>query len=176
MPHSLSPRRLLAGALLLTAVARPAGAQKPDSTLVRPTQVLVKISGDVNAIYNNSYLAQEVSTKCGLADYGYPHRKHSFAVMFPDGTNAIPVTSVNFDTDSLISRDSTKSFYLAVGIRVGQTGTPPLYVVRANEPLRGEPGMARLTRLPGGRDSLHVTGVATTGVKVGVEMWLVCQP
>ena len=173
---TFGPRHILAGALFLAAVAHPAQAQKRDSTLVRPTTVTVKISNDVTALYNNTYTAQEVSTKCGLADYGYPHRKHSFAVMFPDGSNNIPVTSVNFDTDSLVSGNSTASFYLAVGIRVGQTGTPPLYVVRANEPQRGEPGMARLTRLPGGRDSLHVKGVATTGVKVDVEMWLVCQP
>jgi hypothetical protein len=175
MPHPI-PCRIMLATILAAGLVRPALAQKPDSTLVRPTTVTVKISNDVTALYNGQYVAQEVSTKCGLADYGYPHRKHSFAVMFPDGTNAIPVTSVNFDTDSLMSRDSTTSYYLAVGIRVGQTGTPPLYVVRANEPQRGEPGIARLTRLPGGRDSLHVTGVATTGVKVNVEMWLVCQP
>ena len=169
-------RLSLVGTLLLAVIAQPAQAQKPDSTLVRPTKVTVKISNDVTTIYNGQYDATEVSTKCGLADYGYPHRKHSFAVMFPDGSNAIPVTSVNFDTDSIISGAGTTSFYLAVGIRVGQSGTPPLYVVRANEPQRGEPGTAYLTRLPGGRDSLHVKGVATTGVKVDVEMWLVCEP
>jgi hypothetical protein len=169
-------RRHLLGAAILAAITHPAAAQKSDSTLLRPTQVTVRITNDVTTLYNRSYSAGNISTKCGLADYGYPHRKHSFAVMFPDTTAIMEVTSVNFDSDSLMSRDSTASYYLAVGIRVGQTGTPPLYVVRANEPQRGEPGIARLTRLPGGRDSLHVTGVATTGVKVNVEMWLVCQP
>jgi hypothetical protein len=157
-------------------MAQPAQAQKPDSTMLRPTAVTVKIAKDPDTGYNGGYVAQGVSTKCGLADYGYPHRTHSFAVMFPDSTNPIAVTSVNFDTDSLMSADSTTSFYLSVGIRVGQTGTPPAYVVRANEPARGEPGTARLTRLSGGRDSLHVVGVATKGRKVDVEMWLVCNP
>ena len=175
MPHTISCRLSLAAALL-ASLAPPARAQKPDSTLVRPTEVMVLIKNDPDGILNNTYVAREVSTKCGLADYGYPHRTHSFAVLFPDGTNMIPVTSVNFDTDSLLSGGSTASFYLSVGIRVGQTGAPPAYVIRANEPPRGEPGVARLTRLADGSDSLHVTGLATKGRKVDVEMWLVCRP
>ena len=162
--------------LALAGLSPAAQAQKPDSTLLRRTQVTVKITGDADAINNRTYSASDISTKCGLADYGYPHRRHSFAVMFPDITNLIPVTSVNFDTDSLVRRDSTRAFYLAVGVRVGQSGTPPLYVIRANQPQYGEPGTARLTRLPSGADSLHVSGIATTGTNVGVEMWLVCQP
>lgn len=175
MPRS-NPSCLTLAAIVVTGLAQPAHAQKPDSTLLRPTDVIVKIQKDPDASYNSIYVARGVSTKCGLADYGYPHRMHSFAVMFPDSTNLIQVTSVNFDTDSLMSGDSTGTFYLSVGIRVGQTGTPPNYVIRANEPARGEPGIAKLTRLAGGRDSLHIFGVATKGRKVEVEMWLVCQP
>ncbi len=111
-----------------------------------------------------------VSTKCGLADYGYPHRRHSFAVLFPDNLATIAVTSVNFDADSLMSGDSTGTFDRSVGIRVGQTGTPPDYVIRAKEVRLGEPGMATRTTLPGGADSLHVVGVATKGTKLDVEL------
>src|SRR3990167_5069953 len=87
--------------IALTLVVTPAKAQRPDSTLLRPTTVIVKISNDPNSDYNGTYRALGVSTKCGLADYGYPHRLISFAVMFPDDTTTIAVTSVNFDADTL---------------------------------------------------------------------------
>jgi len=162
--------------IALTGVVAPAKAQRPDSTLLRPTVVIVKISNDPDSEYNGTYRASGVSTKCGLADYGYPHRLSSFAVMFPDDTNTIAVTSVNFDADTLRSGTTVNSFYLSVGIRVGQHGTPPAYVVRANQPQFNEPGTATRTRTSNGSDSLTVKGVASKGTKVDVEMTLVCQP
>ena len=162
--------------IALTLVVTPAKAQRPDSTLLRPTTVIVKISNDPNSDYNGTYRASGVSTKCGLADYGYPHRLSSFAVMFPDDTTTIAVTSVNFDADTLKSGTTVNSFYLSVGIRVGQHGTPPAYVVRANQPQFNEPGTATRSRTSNGSDSLTVKGVATKGTKVDVEMTLVCQP
>ena len=162
--------------IALTLVVTPAKAQRPDSTLLRPTTVIVKISNDPNSDYNGTYRALGVSTKCGLADYGYPHRLSSFAVMFPDDTTTIAVTSVNFDADTLKSGTTVNSFYLSVGIRVGQYGTPPEYVVRANQPQLNEPGTATRTRTSTGSDSLTVKGVASKGTKVDVEMTLVCQP
>ncbi|HSR90315.1 MAG TPA: hypothetical protein VLK88_03335 [Gemmatimonadales bacterium] len=162
--------------IALTGVVGHAKAQKPDSTLLRPTVVIVKIAKDADAAYNGTYRASGVSTKCGLADYGYPHRSNSFAVIFPDDTATIAVTSVNFDADTLKSGTTVNSFYLSVGIRVGQHGTPPAYVVRANQAQFGEPGAATRTRTSNGSDSLTVKGVATKGTKVDVEMTLVCQP
>jgi len=162
--------------IALTGVVAPAKAQRPDSTLLRPTVVIVKISNDPDSEYNGTYRASGVSTKCGLADYGYPHRLSSFAVMFPDDTNTIAVTSVNFDADTLRSGTTVNSFYLSVGIRVGRRGTPPAYVVRANQPQFNEPGTATRTRTSNGSDSLTVKGVASKGTKVDVEMTLVCQP
>ena len=162
--------------IALTLVVTPAKAQRPDSTLLRPTTVIVKISNDPNADYNGTYRASGVSTKCGLADYGYPHRLSSFAVMFPDDTTTIAVTSVNFDADTPKSGTTVNSFYLSVGIRVGQYGTPPEYVVRANQPQFDEPGTATRTRTSTGSDSLTVKGTASKGTKVDVEMTLVCQP
>jgi hypothetical protein len=160
----------------LTGAVAPAKAQRPDSTLLRPTVVVVTIAKDPNSEYNGTYRAAGVSTKCGLADYGFPHRLDSFAVMFPDDTNTIAVTSVNFDADTLQSDTTVNSFYLSVGIRIGQHGTPPAYVVRANQPRFNEPGAATRTRTSNGSDSLTVTGVATKGTKVDVEMTLICQP
>jgi hypothetical protein len=162
--------------IALTHVVAPAKAQRPDSTLLRPTVVIVKISNDADSDYNGVYRASGVSTKCGLADYGYPHRLNSFAVMFPDDTTTIAVTSVNFDADTLKSGTTVNSFYLSVGIRVGQHGTPPAYVVRANQPQFNEPGTATRTRTANGADSLTVKGIASKGTKVDVEMTLVCQP
>jgi len=160
----------------LTGVLSPAQAQRPDSTLLRPTTVIVKITNDPDADYNGTYRAAGVSTKCGLADYGYPHRLGSFAVMFPDDTATIAVTSVNFDADTLKSGTTVSSFYLSVGIRVGRHGTPPAYVIRANQPRFNEPGTATRVRTSSGADSLTVKGVASKGRKVDVEMTLVCQP
>jgi len=162
--------------IALTGVVAPAKAQRPDSTRLRPTVVIVKISKDPASDYNGTYRASGISTKCGLADYGYPHRLNSFAVMFPDDTATIAVTSVNFDADTLKSGTTVNSFYLSVGIRVGQHGTPPAYVVRANQPQFKEPGTATRTRTSKGADSLTVRGTATKGTKVDVEMTLVCQP
>ena len=162
--------------IALSGVASPVMAQRADSTLLRPTLVIVKISHDPTALYNGTYRASGTATKCGLADYGYPHRLNSFAVMFPDDTATIAVRSVNFDADTLPSGTTVHSFYLSVGIRVGERGTPPEYVVRANQPQYEEPGTATRTRTTTGADSLTVTGTATTGTKTQVEMTLVCQP
>lgn len=174
------PRWLLAGrtvsVIALTGLVAPVKAQKPDSTLLRPTTVLVKISNDPFPAYNGTYRASGVSTKCGLADYGSPHRVNSFAVMFPDDTNTIAVPDVNFDADTLRSGTTVNSFYLSVKIRVAQHGVPPAYVIRANEPQYNEPGSATRTRTANGSDSLTVKGTATKGRKVDVEMTLVCQP
>ena len=175
MPRSMRGRMTVC-LIALTGVVAPAKAQRPDSTLLRPTVVIVKISNDPDSEYNGTYRASGVSTKCGLADYGYPHRLSSFAVMFPDDTNTIAVTSVNFDADTLRSGTTVNSFYLSVGIRVGRRGTPPAYVVRANQPQFNEPGTATRTRTSNGSDSLTVKGVASKGTKVDVEMTLVCQP
>jgi hypothetical protein len=96
--------------------------------------------------------------------------------MFRDDTAPIDVTSVNFDADSLAANTKVSSFYLSVGIRVGRTGTPPAYVVRANKPQFNEPGTAELIRKTNGVDSLVVVGTATKGSRVRVEMTLVCEP
>lgn len=162
--------------IALTGMVAPARAQRPDSTLLRPVTVIVKISNDPTSDYNGIYRASGIATKCGLADYGYPHRLNSFAVIFPDDTATIAVTSVNFDADTLKRGTTVNSFYLSVAIRVGQRGTPPAYVVRANKAPFNEPGTATRTRTSNGSDSLMVRGTATKGTKVDVEMTLVCQP
>lgn len=136
----------------------------------------VTISGDPTAAHNGIYRAAGVSTKCGLADYGYPHRNNSFAVIFPDDTATIAVTSVNFDADTPKAGTTVRSYYLSVGIRVGRTGTPPAYVIRANNPRFNETGTATRILTPKRADSLIIKGSATTGARVAVSMTLVCQP
>ena len=162
--------------ITLTTIVTSAHAQKPDSTLLRPTIVMVKIANDVDTTVNGTYRASGVSTKCGLADYSYPHRLNSFAVIFPDDTTTIDVTSVNFDADTLKAGTTVSSFYLSVAVRTRQGGTPPAYVIRPNQPQYKEPGTANLTRPSKSVDSLTVKGIATTGTKVDVEMTLVCRP
>ena len=175
MPRSIPVSAALA-VLSLTHAPTPARAQTRDSTLLRPTTVTVRIENDPVAEYNGTYTATGISTKCGLADYGYPHRLNSFAILFPDDTVAGTVTAVNFDADTLRSGTTGHSFYLSVGIRVGATGRPPLYVIRANQPQYDEPGTATRTTTPDGAESLRVVGVASKGTKVNVELLAVCQP
>ena len=174
MPQAI-PGSLTLAFIGLAGLVASAQGQQRDSTLLRPTSVMVRITNDPSSAYNGIYNASGISTKCGLADYGYPHRLHSFAVMFPDDTATIAVTSVNFDSDTLPSYTTSTSFYLSVGIRVGRTGTPPDYVIRANQPQYNEPGTATRTTTAG-IDTLRVVGVASEGTKVDVEMLVVCQP
>jgi hypothetical protein len=159
----------------LAGVPASVQAQGSDSTLQRPSAVVVKIANDPSAAYNGIYRASGVSIKCGLADYGYPHRLNSFAISFPYDTGTKAVTSVEFDADTLKSGTTGHSFYLSVGIRVGERGTPPLYVIRAKQPQYDEPGTAALIKTSKGADSLTVKGIASKGRKVDVEMTFVCQ-
>lgn len=165
----------LAALALGLADRAPAAAQAPDSTLLRPAEVLVTVSNDPHL--SGTYRSRGVATKCGLADYGYPHRARSFAVEFPDDPAARPmeVAGVTFDADTLASGTSTASFYLSVRLDTPKVGTPPALVVRANEPRFEEPGTATLASA-GGSETLKVTGIATRGTKVRVELTLTCRP
>ena len=163
--------------IALTGVVAPAKAQRPDSTLLRPTVVIVKISNDPDSDYNGAYRASGVSTKCGLADYGYPHRMNSFAVEFPDDPSAAPmeVSGVTFDADTLASGTTRSSFYLSARLDTPRVGQPPALVVRANEPRFDEPGtVSRVTE--GGTETLTIVGTATRGTKVRLDMTIVCRP
>lgn len=161
--------------LLAGAAVTGAQAQAPDSTLLRPTEVTLEVSNDpqLSGVYRSS----GVSTKCGLADYGYPHRVNSFAVEFPDDPSATPmeVNGVTFDADTLASGTTTPSYYLSAKLNTPRVGQPPALVVRAREPRYGEPGTAaRVTA--GGTDTLRIVGTATRGTKVRLEMTIVCRP
>jgi hypothetical protein len=161
---------LLAGGALAGAEA-----QAPDSTLLRPTEVTLKVSNDPHL--SGTYRSSGVSTKCGLADYGYPHRMNSFAVEFPDDPSATPmeVSGVTFDADTLASGTTRSSFYLSARVDTPRTGQPPALVVRANEPRFDEPGT--VTRVKeGGTETLRIVGTATRGTKVRLEMTIVCRP
>lgn len=163
-------------ALLAGGVLTGAQAQAPDSTLQRPTEVTLTVSNDppLNGVYRSS----GISTKCGLADYGMPHRKQSFAVEFPydpPSTGLEEVSSVTFDADTLASGTTRPSFYLSASLNTPRVGQPPALVVRANEPQYDEPGtVTRVTA--GGTDSLKIVGTATKGTKVRLVMTLVCRP
>ena len=162
-------------ALLIAGSLGRASAQAPDSTLLRPTEVTLKVSNDPHL--NGTYHSRGISTKCGLADYGYPHRANAFAVDFPDDPSAAPmeVAGVTFDADTLASGTTRSSFYLSVRLDTPRTGTPPALVVRANEPRYDEPGtVTRVTE--GGTETLRIVGTATSGTKVRLEMTLVCRP
>ena len=162
-------------ALLMAGSLGRAAAQAPDSTLLRPTEVTVKVSND--PYLNGVYRSAGVSTKCGLADYGYPHRANSFAVEFPDDPSATPmeVAGVTFDADTLASGTTRSSFYLSVRLDTPRTGTPPALVVRANEPRFDEPGtVTRATA--GGTETLTIVGTATSGTKVRLEVTILCRP
>lgn len=162
-------------AWLAAGAVAGAQAQAPDSTLLRPAEVSLTVSNDPRL--SGAYRSSGIATKCGLADYGYPHRAASFAVEFPDDMSARPmeVSGVTFDADTLASGTSTPSFYLSVHLDTPRVGRPPALVVRAREPKYDEPGtVTRVTT--GGVDSLKIVGTATRGTKVRLVLTIVCHP
>jgi hypothetical protein len=164
------------GAVTLTGSTVRLGAQAPvDSTLLRPTEVMVTISNDRGN--DGTYRATAISRVCGKQDMMgmMPHRANSLHIEFPSDEPNLAVTSVTFDADTLPPGATTRSFLLNVGIRTPNGGQPPLYVLRPKEPQYGEPGTAVRTRR-NGIDSLVVDGIATKGTKVGVRLIAVCGP
>jgi len=159
--------------VLAVAAAGPLGAQAVDSTTLRPTDVVVTIQNDTH--YDGTYRAHGISRICGKLDLMMPHRDNSFAVEFPDDEPNLEVRSLTFDADTLAAGTTINSFYLSVGIRVGATGTPPAFVVRAKDPQYNEPGTAERHKAQS-TDSLEVTGTATSGTKVSVKATIVCHP
>ena len=160
-------------ATLLVAAMSPmgrGGAQASDSVHLRPTSVTVTIEND--KLYSGTYTASGISTVCGHVELGYPGYEKSFTMEFPDEETP-GVRSLAFDAKALAPGSSTASFHLNVGVRVGERGAPPLYVVRADEPQYNEPGVAELVN-DKGATSLTVTGTAALGVRVRVKA--VCSP
>jgi hypothetical protein len=169
--------RLLAVILAFAAgrvgAGHPLHAQVVDSTTLRPTDVTVIIDKDTH--YNGTYRAHGMSRVCGKLDLMMPHRANSFVVEFPDDEPNLDVRSLSFDADTLAAGSTITSFYLTVGIRLPNGGTPPLFVVRARQPQYKEPGTAQRIKTAS-RDSLEVVGIATKGTKVDVRATVVCQP
>ena len=160
-------------ALLVVAALTPmrrGDAQAPDSIHLRPTSVTVTIEND--KLYSGVYNASGISIVCGHIELGYPGFEKSFSIEFPDEETP-GVRSLTFDAKVLPPGSTTASFHLNVGVRVGERGAPPLYVVRADEPQYNEPGSAELVN-DKGTTSLTVTGTAALGVRVRVKA--VCNP
>lgn len=164
---------IVATLLVLWPIGPTLRAQGADPTTLRPTDVVVTINNDTH--YDGTYRAHGISRVCGKLDLMMPHRVNSFVVEFPDDEPNLAVRALSFDADTLAPGSTITSFYLSVGIRTPEGGTPPAFVVRAREPKFAEPGTA--TRVSAaGRDSLIVTGVATSGTRVKVRATVVCQP
>jgi hypothetical protein len=169
VPNIAASLVVLAG---LVGAANPIHGQVVDSTTLRPTDVTVIIDNDT--YYNGTYRAHGISRVCGKLDLMMPHRANSFVVEFPDDEPNLDVRSLSFDADTLAAGSTITSFYLTVGIRLPNGGTPPLFVVRANKPQYNEPGTALRTK-KASRDSLEVAGTATSGTKVDVKATVVCH-
>lgn len=164
---------IVAALLVLAPIGPGLLGQAVDSTTLRPTDVVVTISNDTH--YDGTYRARGISRICGKLDLMMPHRANSFVVEFPDDEPDLDVRALSFDADTLLPGSTIASFYLSVGIRTPEGGTPPAFVVRAREPRFAEPGTAIRAKLAG-RDSLTVDGIATSGTRVGVRAIVVCQP
>ncbi|MFN0179052.1 MAG: hypothetical protein ACKVZ0_09645 [Gemmatimonadales bacterium] len=157
----------------LFGAADPIHGQVVDSTTLRPTDVTVIITNDTH--YDGTYRAHGISRVCGKLDLMMPHRANSFVVEFPDDEPNLEVRSLSFNADTLAAGSTITSFYLTVGIRLPNGGTPPHFVVRASQPQYNEPGTAQRTKTAS-RDSLDVAGKATKGTKVDVKATVVCHP
>jgi hypothetical protein len=155
-------------ALLAAAglTGRRGEAQASDGEHLRPTSVTVTIQND--KLYSGTYTATGISTVCGKVTLGFPNRENAFTVEFPDEETP-QVGSLSFDAESLRPGTSTSRFHLAVGVRIGERGAPPKYVVRADEPQFNEPGTASLIDEKGST-TLSVTGTAALGVVVRAKI------
>src|SRR5512144_962360 len=158
-------------ALALLGAASPLSAQAPDTSSQRPTDVTL-IMGN-SRTYAGSYRASGMSRICG---YG-PLRDMAgfvdgFTLMFPDGED-LEIIDINFSADTLPVGRTTPSFYIANSLKARQGGTPPAYVVRANEPRFKENGTSTLTAR-GGTATLRVIG--TNDIGETMDMTAVCKP
>jgi hypothetical protein len=155
-------------ALLAAAglTGRRGEAQGSDGEHLRPTSVTVTIEND--RLYSGTYTATGISIVCGKVTLGFPNRANAFSIEFPDDNTGLQVRSLSFDAESLEPGTSTGRFHLNVGVRVGQNGAPPLYVVRADQPEYNEPGTAQLVTDKGAA-TLTVEGTAALGVRVRVK-------
>lgn len=165
----------LAIGLLLASAAPEARAQRPDSTLLRPTDIVLTVTNDPHL--SGVFRSSGTSTKCGLAPFEMPHRNRSFHVTFPDDPTVAPleVASVEFDADTLPPGGSSTTYLLNVHLDTPRVGRGPALVVRARLPQYKEPGTATL-RSGGGTDTLKLVGTATRGTKVNLEMTIICHP
>ena len=162
------PAAMLVAAALVTA--RSGQAQPSDPEHLRPASVTVTIEND--KLYSGTYTATGIAIVCGRVTLGFPDRETSFSVEFPD--EEVPqVRSLSFDAKALPVGSSTGSFHLNVGVRVGEKGAPPLYVVRADQPEYDEPGTAQLSN-DKGVTTLSVVGTAALGVRVRAKVS--CNP
>jgi hypothetical protein len=163
---------LTALAVAIAAVGAPRlGAQPSNPSTLRRATVTVTIEND--RYYSGVYTASGMARICGKWTMSFPDRENAFTVEFPDDEPDLRVRSLSFDAKSLPGGSSTASFYLAVGVRVGERGAPPLYVVRANEPQYNEPGNATQAT-DKGVTTLNVTGTAALGVTVRAKV--TCDP
>ena len=165
----------LALGLILGGAPPEARAQRPDSTLLRPTDIVLTVKND--PLLSGVFRSSGTSIKCGLAPYDMPHRVNSFHVSFPDDPVVTPleVASVEFDADTLPSGGTSTSYLLNVHLDTPSVGRPPALVVRARLPQYREPGSATL-RSGAGTDTLHLVGTATRGTKVALDMIIICHP
>jgi len=160
----------------IVAVAIAAGApslraQASNPATLRRATVTATIEND--KYYSGTYTATGMARICGKWTMSFPNRENAFTVEFPDDEPDLKVRTLSFDAESLIPGSTTASFYLAVGVRVGERGAPPLYVVRANQPQYNEPGTATMAN-DKGVTTLNVTGSAPLGVTVRVKV--TCDP
>jgi hypothetical protein len=169
----MTRRRFGSGGRWLVALLVAAGltgrrgeAQASDSEHLRPASVTVTIEND--RLYSGTYTATGVATVCGKVTLGFPNRENAFTVEFPDEETP-QVRTLSFDAESLRPGTSTARFHLAVGVRIGERGAPPQYVVRADEPRFNEPGTASLIDEKGST-TLSVTGTAALGVVVRAKI------
>lgn len=163
--------QLAAVALAFLGAAPVVGAQAPDTSSQRPTDVTL-IMGN-SRTYAGSYRASGMSRICG---YG-PLRDMAgfvdgFTLMFPDGED-LEIIDINFNADTLPVGRTTPSFYISISLKAKQGGTPAAYVVRANEPRFKETGTATLT-VQGGTATLRVKGTNDMGETM--DMTAVCKP
>ena len=120
--------------------ADAAGQPDPDSSLHRPAEIALEISGREQ--YAGTYRASGTSRTCGpqRALTGGPSDR--FAVEFPYEGD-FDVVDLSFQAETLRPGESTDRIRMSVSVRTASGGRPPSFVVRDGG---GDSGSASLVR------------------------------
>lgn len=157
----------------LAAAIASSAAQSP-SINDRRTTATATISGSPKR-RDGSFTASGVSGVCGVVPKEQSLTGEAvFVIEFPNDAPTGTITSIAFGSKALVGGVTrSTAFRLDVGVRTGNGGRPPNYVLNTDPPTAKVSGVATLTETKG-VTTLHVTGTEVMGETI--DLTVVCSP